>query len=73
MAVHAVDSLTRLAGGGYTLSGCEASGSFALRDPNEYRLEFAETADGDGRGEVILHYLSLTEASRSVFDILRLR
>jgi hypothetical protein len=54
--------------------GREPNGFFELRDPDKYRLDFADAADldGDGRQEIILHYLSLTTPPRSVFDILRL-
>ncbi len=56
--------------------GRDATGTFELRNPDEYRLDFAASADldGDGRQEIVLHYLSLSETSprRSTFDILRL-
>ena len=55
--------------------GRPAAGTFALRDPEKYRLEFATAADldGDGRREIVLHYISLTSPFRSIIDILRLR
>ncbi len=56
-------------------SGRPESGSIALRDPEKYRLDFAAAADldGDGRREIVLHYLGLTFPTRSIIEILRLR
>ena len=55
--------------------GRDPTAVFALRDPEEYRLDFAGAGDldGDGRAEIVLHYLSLTPDSHSSFDILRMR
>lgn len=54
--------------------GREPAGAVELRNPDHYRLDFAAAADldGDGRQEILLHYLSLTSPSRSTFDILHL-
>jgi FG-GAP-like repeat len=69
MQSMADDRTTRLT------NGRPHAGSIALRDPEKYRLEFASAADldGDGRREVVLHYLALTSPSHSIVDILRLR
>ena len=55
--------------------GREPAGAFELRDPERYRLDFAGAGDldGDGQAEVVLHYISLTSASHSSFDIIRMR
>jgi len=54
--------------------GRTPTGVVELRNPDAYRLDFAAAADldGDGRQEIVLHYLSLTSPARSTFDVLRL-
>jgi hypothetical protein len=51
--------------------GGPPSGFFALRDPENFQLDFAVATDldGDKRQEIVLRYRAVTNSSQSVFDV----